>query len=96
MSKQKTPRFRDWVLEQWVAKHPGKYKVGDRVRFRFGVDDVEGIIVEDRGNLGVGGKRVYDIKYSFSGPPKRYIELAEDRLQLVTPEPPSDGNGESK
>ena len=33
--------FNDWVMARWLAKHPGPHKVGDRVRFRFGVTDVD-------------------------------------------------------
>ena len=96
MGKRRAPRFRDWVGERWLAKHPGPYKVGDRVRFCFGVEDVEGTIIEDRGNLGVGGKRVYGIKFRIGGPPSQYIELDTDHIQLVTPDQPTDANGESK
>jgi hypothetical protein len=38
------------------------FRVGDRVRFQLGVEMVEGVITEDRGAIGVGGRRLYRIE----------------------------------
>ncbi len=38
------------------------FRVGDRVRIPFGVTTLDGIIDEDRGNIGVGGRRLYVIR----------------------------------
>lgn len=40
-----------------------RFKVGDRVRFRRAVSEMTGTIIEDRGNLGGGGERVYRIEF---------------------------------
>ncbi len=41
---------------------PGPFRVGDRVRFLWGVTPVEGIVIEDRGFRGVAGKRWYRVR----------------------------------
>lgn len=43
------------VKNPQALQQPGPYGEGDRVRLLWGVTPVEGIILEDRGNLGVGG-----------------------------------------
>ncbi len=50
------------VKNPQAALNPGPYGEGDRVRLLWGVTPVEGIIVEDRGNLGVGGRRLYRVR----------------------------------
>ncbi len=52
------PFFRDYLR----PTTPGPFRVGDRVRLLWGVTPVEATVVEDRGNLGVGGRRVYRIR----------------------------------
>ena len=41
---------------------PGPFREGDRVRLRWGLAPVEGIVIEDRGNRGVGGRRFYRVR----------------------------------
>jgi len=50
------------VKNPQAALSPGPYAEGDRVRLLWGVTPVEGIIIEDRGNLGVGGRRLYRVR----------------------------------
>jgi hypothetical protein len=38
------------------------FKVGARVRFPRVLHMLEGVIVEDRGNIGMGGRRLYVIQ----------------------------------
>ena len=40
-----------------------QFQIGDRVRFRRAVSEMTGTIIEDRGNLGGGGERVYRIEF---------------------------------
>jgi hypothetical protein len=88
--------FNDWVKARWLAKHPGPNKVGDRVRFRFGLTDVEGVIVEDRGNLGGRGKRLYGIRFAFAESLDKYIEMSPDEYEVVSEAPKPAGNGKTK
>jgi hypothetical protein len=60
------------------------FRVGDRVRFNWGVTPVEGQVVEDRGAIGYHGRRLYRIVVDM---PDQYfhldIELPEEDLQAV-------------
>jgi hypothetical protein len=62
-----------------------KFRKGDRVRFRFGIYPVEGIIKEDRGPIGIGGRRLYGVEFPFGlhAESPSYIELPAERLQLI-------------
>jgi hypothetical protein len=59
------------------------FRVGDRVRFRFGLSTVTGTIVEDRGCIGVGGRRLFGVKAVFDPPNTIYLELPESELTAV-------------
>ena len=50
------------VKNPQAAQNPGPYGEGDRVRLLWGVTPVEGVVIEDRGNLGVGGRRLYRVR----------------------------------
>jgi hypothetical protein len=45
-----------------AAANPGPFREGDRVRLLWGLTPVEGIIIEDRGNRGPGGRRFYRVR----------------------------------
>ena len=62
---------------------PPKFKVGDRVRFLSGNGEVEGVVVEDRGPLGVGGRRIYGLHFEWIPGETRYTERPEVDLTLV-------------
>src|SRR5258708_38562083 len=47
------------VMDPWIAKNPGPFRVGDRVSYPMPGYRQEGVIIEDRGNLGKGGIRIY-------------------------------------
>jgi hypothetical protein len=64
-----------------TAEH-GLFHVGDRVRFVFGLAETAGTIVEDRGAIGVGGRRLYGVRFAFSEGDPMYIELPESDLKL--------------
>jgi hypothetical protein len=36
--------------------------VGSRVKFVFGIDEVTATVVEDRGNVGIGGRRLLRVR----------------------------------
>jgi len=73
-----------WVRNPQAALVPGPFQEGDRVSFLYGSVRAEGIIIEDRGNLGVGGRRLYRVKVSGSPDSEDWeIELPASALQLV-------------
>jgi primosomal protein N' len=51
-----------YVKNPSAAANPGPFAEGDRVLVPFRPHPVEGIVVEDRGNLGVGGRRMYRVR----------------------------------
>lgn len=62
-----------------------KFRKGDLVRFRLGMRFVQGEVREDRGPIGVNGRRLYLVE--FSGEPQAdshsLIELPADQLQAA-------------
>jgi hypothetical protein len=72
------------VMDPWIWRNPGPFRVGDRVRIPFGTEQVEATVIEDRGNLAEGGKRVYRLVFSVddvSG--EMFVERVVDDLTLV-------------
>lgn len=56
-----------------------EYGVGDRVTIDWGGVWIEGVVVEDRGNLGVGGRRILRVRFRFDEDIEDTFELpAED------------------
>jgi hypothetical protein len=56
------------------------FKTGDWVKIRY--SEWQGRIVEERGDLGPGGKLVFRVRIPLRPKPK-YIELLEDQLVYV-------------
>ena len=75
---QKAPKTQE------AAQSSRRYRVSDRVLFTFGLSHVTGVIVEDRGAIGYGGRRLYRIEASFGGEPL-VAELPDERLEPVQP-----------
>jgi hypothetical protein len=59
-----------------------KFKVGDAVSFQLVSRRAHGVIVEDRGNLGVGRQRVYDVLVKYDSSDPMHFEMEEEYLQL--------------
>ena len=66
-----------------------KYSVGDKVRFQFGLRKVVGIVKEDRGPIGLKGRRLYSIVHTPSIGSDIWIELPAIDLELVTENEPA-------
>jgi hypothetical protein len=56
------------------------FKKGDVVTFLFGASSAAGVVVEDRGCLGIGGRRLYGIRFEINPGDARYIEVPEEEL----------------
>ncbi len=50
------------VKNPQAESSPGPFSEGDRVRLLRGATPVDGVVVEDRGNLGIGGRRLYRVR----------------------------------
>jgi hypothetical protein len=66
-----------------ARKRPARLEVGDRVSFVFGVERVIGVIVEDRGGLGVGGKRVLRVRMKLDPWNTHEFEMPEDEFRAA-------------
>jgi hypothetical protein len=84
----------DWVMAPWLAKNPGPFKVGDRVRYLRGGRPKEGVVVEDRGPIGVGGRRIYALRVRFDEWNEMITEQPADVLELVAEAPKDGENGQ--
>jgi hypothetical protein len=61
-----------------------KFHVGAEVEFRYSIyPTVKGVIVEDRGPLDVGGRRLWGVQFNFGELKPAYIELGEDEMTLT-------------
>jgi hypothetical protein len=60
---------------------PGRYHVGDRVQFRYGFPGVVAEVVEDRGPIGVGGRRLYGVRFRPDEWNEITTEVAEEELE---------------
>ena len=63
-------------------KTQGKFRLGDIVFIPRGWGGVNGVVVEDFGNLGTGGRRLYDVKVVLDGE-EFTTNLSDDDLELV-------------
>lgn len=73
-------------MNPWLnvpEKTPGKFLVGDRVRLRYGFDGVIGEIIEDRGRILAGGRRLYTVKLRIDENDDYVTERPEESLEAV-------------
>jgi hypothetical protein len=61
------------------------FHVGDEVTFLYGNGRVRGTIVEDRGCLGRGGRRLYGIRFEPNPEDYAYTEMGDDELSPAKP-----------
>jgi len=58
-----------------------KVAVGDRVEFRLAGRRVSGKVVEDRGKLGAGGRRIVSIRAKIGRKESSLVELPADEVR---------------
>jgi hypothetical protein len=72
-------------------KQPPKrrFRVGDQIAFTWGPGDkVPGVVIEDRGNLGLGGRQIVRFRATLSpGTEPVEMEFDEDEVELVKAAP---------
>jgi hypothetical protein len=59
------------------------FRVGDRVRVRFVLQFIVATIIEDRGFIGAGGRRLWTIKAEFDETNTLVMEVPEEELTAV-------------
>ena len=62
---------------------PAQFHKRDRVRFRLGTRSVQGMVKEDRGPIGIRGRRLYLVEFRADPPSPSQIELPAEELQAV-------------
>lgn len=70
------------------ASQQHSYHVGDHVKIDFGPRKLSGIIVEDRGKIGVRGRSLFRIQVLMEPFDPLVVELSEDELKLELETPP--------
>lgn len=60
--------------------------VGSRVSLTFGAREVIGTVVRDRGNVGMGGRRMLLVRLDWEQPPRLDWEEAPEPIELEMPE----------
>jgi hypothetical protein len=69
-----------------MAKTKGerKFRKRDRVQFRLSTDGVDGVVTEDRGPIGVGGRRLYTVQFRPDDVPwPSRVELPAEDLRPI-------------
>ncbi len=64
-----------------ATRKPKTAHVGDKVTFRIGAQRLSGKVIEDRGAIGVAGRRLLRIRIG-SAPDVREVELPADEVAL--------------
>ena len=60
-----------------------KLRVGKLVRVRWGTDWLPGTIVEDRGPIGFGGRRLLRIRILFPDDQELFVELPAEEIKAA-------------
>lgn len=60
-----------------------KFRVGDRVRFALGMRPVEGRVTEDRGPIGIKGRRLYRVEFDAEPGSPYQVELPAEQLESL-------------
>jgi hypothetical protein len=76
-------------LLQVPGQAPGKFRVGQSVRIKHGFRGMIGEVVEDRGPIGVGGRRLYAVRLRLDPWNEHTTELPEESLEAVVDDPHS-------
>ena len=67
-----------------------RFKYGDRVHYRFGEELLDAVVVEDRGGLGIGGRRLYGIRFYLSPDNIAYTEVPAEKLAPIPESSPDE------
>jgi hypothetical protein len=62
---------------------PRQLVVGDRVQFKLAGRTVSGTIVEDRGNLGVGGRQIVSIRAKRGREADMVVEIPAEEVKRI-------------
>jgi hypothetical protein len=66
-----------------TKKHAPLFHIGDWVAFQYGPEKVSAKVLEDRGRLGVGGRRIYRVQPDAELEEASAFEMPEDALESI-------------
>jgi hypothetical protein len=69
------------MAKRTANKKGKRLRVGNRVKVPYGTEELEAVVVEDRGNLGVGGRQIVRV---------RLLGRDEPAQDAQDPPPPAD------
>jgi hypothetical protein len=72
-----------------TMRKPGRFRIGDRVRILYGFRGTEATVVEDLGNIGMGGRRFYTVQWQMDQWNEMTLPYPEEELELVAQSKPS-------
>ena len=64
-----------------TTKHTSRFGVGDWVSFQYGPGKAQAQIIEDRGTLGINGRRIYRVRLDLEDGESTSFELLEEDLE---------------
>jgi hypothetical protein len=68
----------------YSGNNKGGSQIGDAVSFDYGGLTIVGRVVEDRGPIGVGGRRLFRVRVEMeAGADPTFIELPETALSVI-------------
>jgi hypothetical protein len=67
-----------------TPKHTS-FRIGDRVRIELGPRKLTGVIVDDRGPLGIRGRRLFDIEIPLDPEEPMRLVMREDEMEAIAP-----------
>jgi hypothetical protein len=70
-------------LLQVPGQSPGKFRVGQKVRMVHAFRGMVGEVIEDRGPIGVRGRRLYSVKLRLDPWNEHMSEYPEESLEAV-------------
>jgi hypothetical protein len=62
---------------------PRKLTVGTRVSLKFALRRITGTIVEDRGPIGIGGRRLFAVRAKYDGQVESVSEWPAEKLRPI-------------
>lgn len=65
------------------AQRKAKIGVGTVVKFMFGVSEVEATVIEDRGPVGVRGRRILRVRLEIEASDPLEFEVPEDDVHVA-------------
>jgi hypothetical protein len=70
---------------QKIKKLKPRFKVGDWVSFPFGIGNAVAQVIEDRGQIGVKGRRLYRVERHFGEYEPDRFEVPEENMTHAAP-----------